>query len=67
MNLINFENNQLVISLSKDELFIIRAVLSEIYAGVCVDSEEFETIHGIDENQVLKLESEFHRLYDKIV
>lgn len=67
MKLLNFENNHIHVSLSKNELFILRAILSEIYADVCVDSEEFEIIHGIDRNEVLKLNSEFQDLYDKLL
>ena len=47
MKLVELSNEQSTIVLSKAELYIIRSIIGEIYAGVCVDVEEFETIHGL--------------------
>lgn len=38
MKLINFEESSVKISLDKDELYIIQAIVGEIYSGVCVES-----------------------------
>ncbi len=66
MNLLKIQADYATISVSKDEVFILRAILSEIYAGVCVDSEEIEIIHGFDKDNVLKIDSEFKILYEKM-
>ncbi|EPI8021879.1 hypothetical protein ACOP0D_002035 [Neisseria gonorrhoeae] len=48
MKLIDFEGNLVKISLDKDELYIIQAIVGEIYSGVCVDCRDFEIIHGVE-------------------
>ncbi len=48
MKLINFEESSVKISLDKDELYIIQAIVGEIYSGVCVDCRDFEIIHGVE-------------------
>lgn len=65
MKLIQLGNEQSTVILSKKELYIIRSIIGEIYAGVCVDSEEFETIHGIEKDDVLKLKCDIYEIYDQ--
>ncbi len=48
MKLNDFEGNLVKISISKDELYIIQAILGEIYSGVCVDYRDFDIIHGVE-------------------
>lgn len=43
MKLINFEESSVKISLDKDELYIIQAIVGEIYSGVCVDCRDYDT------------------------
>ncbi|ENS9337957.1 hypothetical protein D8L61_11370, partial [Neisseria gonorrhoeae] len=52
------------ISLDKDELYIIQAIVGEIYSGVCVDCRDFEIIHGVEKNKVLLLDKELKKIYD---
>ena len=66
MDLLKIQADYATISISKDEVFILRAILSEIYAGVCIDSEEIEVIHGFDKDDVLKVDSGFKILYEKM-
>ncbi|EMT9795116.1 TPA: hypothetical protein ACKJ11_002145 [Neisseria gonorrhoeae] len=64
MKLIDFEGNLVKISLDKDELYIIQAIVGEIYSGVCVDCRDFEIIHGVKKNKVLLLDKELKKIYD---
>lgn len=64
MKLIDFERNLVKISLDKDELYIIQAIVGEIYSGVCVDCRDFEIIHGVEKNKVLLLDKELKKIYD---
>ncbi|WP_118846987.1 hypothetical protein [Neisseria lactamica] len=64
MKLINFEEGSVKISLDKDELYIIQAIVGEIYSGVCVDCRDFEIIHGVEKNKVLSLDKERKKIYD---
>ncbi|OCG35828.1 MULTISPECIES: hypothetical protein [unclassified Gilliamella] len=66
MKLIQLDNEQSTVILSKDELYIIRSIIGEIYSGVCVDSEEFEMIHGIEKDNVLKLKYDIYEIYDQL-
>ncbi|MBG8577769.1 hypothetical protein EJF87_01620 [Neisseria meningitidis] len=63
MKLIGFEENLVKISLNKDELYIIQAIVGEIYSGVCVDCRDFEIIHGVEKNKVLSL-NKYIKIYD---
>nr|WP_311536703.1 hypothetical protein [Neisseria meningitidis] len=53
-------------SLTQDEVFVLRATLSEIYAGVCVDAREFEIIHGVGKDEVDDLQKYFNEIYEKM-
>lgn len=64
MELIDFEGNLAKISINKDELYIIQAIVGEIYSGVCVDYRDFEIIHGVEKNKVLLLDKELKKIYD---
>ncbi|HGL4816922.1 TPA: hypothetical protein ACKFDX_001281 [Neisseria gonorrhoeae] len=64
MKLIDFEGNLVKISLDKDELYIIQAIVGEIYSGVCVDCRDFGIIHGVEKNKVLLLDKELKKIYD---
>ncbi|HFA6395423.1 TPA: hypothetical protein WMM21_002172 [Neisseria gonorrhoeae] len=64
MKLIDFEGNLVKISLDKDELYIIQAIVGEIYSGVCVDCRDFEIIHGVEKNKVRLLDKELKKIYD---
>ncbi|WP_294834378.1 hypothetical protein [uncultured Gilliamella sp.] len=66
MKLIQLDKDNSTVILSKDELYIIRSIIGEIYAGVCVDSEEFETIHGIEKDSVLKLKHDIYEIYNQL-
>lgn len=66
MKLVELSNEQSTIVLSKAELYIIRSIIGEIYAGVCVDVEEFETIHGIEKDEVLRLKHDIYEIYEKL-
>lgn len=66
MKLIQLDKGNSAVLLSKDELYIIRSIIGEIYAGVCVDSEEFETIHGIEKDSVLKLKHDIYEIYNQL-
>ena len=67
MKLVELSNEQSTIVLSKAELYIIRSIIGEIYAGVCVDAEEFETIHGIKKDEVLRLKHDIYEIYERLV
>ena len=67
MKLVESRNEQSTIVLSKADLYIIRSIIGEIYAGVCVDAEEFETIHGIEKDEVLRLKHDIYEIYERLV
>lgn len=67
MKLVESSNEQSTIMLSKADLYIIRSIIGEIYAGVCVDAEEFETIHGIEKDEVLRLKHDIYEIYERLV
>ena len=67
MKLVESSNEQSTIVLSKADLYIIRSIIGEIYAGVCVDAEEFETIHGIKKDEVLRLKHDIYEIYERLV
>ena len=47
MNIINYKGDDIIISLTREELQLLRSLVIEIYAGVCIDAEEFEIVSGI--------------------
>lgn len=47
MNIINYTSDNIILSLTKEELQLLRSLVIEIYAGVCIDAEEFEIVSGI--------------------
>ncbi|EMU3634532.1 hypothetical protein GNV93_002159, partial [Neisseria gonorrhoeae] len=53
-------------SLTQDEVFVLRAILNEIYAGVCVDSREFENVSGVRKHEVDNLQQQFAGIYKKM-
>jgi len=63
MKLVKFNNDKSIIELSKIEVYIIRSIIGEVYAGVCVDAEEFEIIHAIEKKEVLKLKYDIYEIY----
>lgn len=67
MKLVESSNEQSTIVLSKADLYIIRSIIGEIYAGVCVDAEEFKTIHGIEKDEVLRLKHDIYEIYERLV
>ena len=67
MKLVESSNEQSTIVLSKADLYIIRSIIGEIYAGVCVDAEEFETIYGIEKDEVLRLKHDIYEIYERLV
>ncbi|WP_096107818.1 hypothetical protein [Neisseria lactamica] len=66
MDILSINNQNSTISLTQDEVFVLRATLSEIYAGVCVDAREFEIIHGVEKDEVDDLEKYFIEIYEKM-
>ncbi|WP_118778385.1 hypothetical protein [Neisseria lactamica] len=59
MNIINYTGDDIIISLTREELQLLRSLVIEIYAGVCIDAEEFEIVSGI-RNPKLVQELEQH-------
>ena len=59
MNIINYTGDDIIISLTREELQLLRSLVIEIYAGVCIDAEEFEIVSGI-RNPQLAQELEQH-------
>ncbi|ENW5824900.1 hypothetical protein F6373_002135, partial [Neisseria gonorrhoeae] len=59
-------NQNSTISLTQDEVFVLRAILNEIYAGVCVDSREFENVSGVRKHEVDNLQQQFAGIYKKM-
>ncbi|HIG0366652.1 TPA: hypothetical protein ACYAC8_000627, partial [Neisseria meningitidis] len=66
MDILSINNQNSTISLTQDEVFVLRAILSEIYAGVCVDAREFEIIHGVERDEVDDLKKYFIEIYEKM-
>lgn len=66
MKILSINNQNSTISLIQDEVFVLRAILGEIYAGVCVDAREFEIIHGVGKDEVDDLQKYFNEIYTKM-
>lgn len=64
MKLLKHSHNKIQIEITENEFFILRAIISEIYSGVCVDSDEFEIIHGIQQDDVNHLENKINEIYN---
>lgn len=54
MNIINYTGDDIIISLTREELQLLRSLVIEIYAGVCIDAEEFEIVSGICNPQLVQ-------------
>lgn len=54
MNIINYKGDDIIISLTREELQLLRSLVIEIYAGVCIDTEEFEIVSGIRNPQLVQ-------------
>lgn len=66
MNILFINNQNSTISLTQDEVFVLRAILNEIYAGVCVDVREFENVSGVRKHEVDDLQKYFIEIYKKM-
>ncbi|XIE85040.1 hypothetical protein ACFX50_00620 [Neisseria meningitidis] len=66
MNILSINNQNSTISLTQDEVFVLRAILNEIYAGVCVDSREFENVSRVRKHEVDNLQQQFAGIYKKM-
>lgn len=66
MKLVKFNNDKSMFELSSLEVYIIRSIIGEVYAGVCVDAEEFEIIHAIEKEEVLKLKHDIYAIYKQL-
>ncbi|HFC8278729.1 TPA: hypothetical protein ACFPSW_001120 [Neisseria meningitidis] len=54
-----------MISLTREELQLLRSLVIEIYAGVCIDAEEFEIVSGIRNSKLVQeLEQQLIEAYD---
>ncbi|HFC7436691.1 hypothetical protein [Neisseria meningitidis] len=52
-------------SLTREELQLLRSLVIEIYAGVCIDAEEFEIVSGIRNSKLVQeLEQQLIEAYD---
>ena len=54
INIINYKGDDIIISLAREELQLLRSLVIEIYAGVCIDAEEFEIVSGIRNPQLVQ-------------
>lgn len=54
MNIINYTGDDIIISLTREELQLLRSLVIEIYAGVCIDAEKFEIVSGIRNPQLVQ-------------
>ena len=54
MNIINYKGDNIIISLTREELQLLRSLVIVIYAGVCIDAEEFEIVSGIRNPQLVQ-------------
>ncbi|HGH6147234.1 TPA: hypothetical protein ACJLZ6_000616 [Neisseria meningitidis] len=67
MNIINYTGDDIIISLTREELQLLRSLVIEIYAGVCIDAEEFEIVSGIRNSKLVQeLEQQLIEAYDLI-
>ncbi|HEZ2505951.1 TPA: hypothetical protein WHT25_000995 [Neisseria meningitidis] len=65
MNIINYTGDDIIISLTRAELQLLRSLVIEIYAGVCIDAEEFEIVSGIRNSKLVQeLEQQLIEAYD---
>ncbi|MCI4102366.1 hypothetical protein MM708_31415, partial [Klebsiella pneumoniae] len=65
MNIINYKGDDIIISLTREELQLLRSLVIEIYAGVCIDAEEFEIVSGIRNSKLVQeLEQQLIEAYD---
>ncbi|MCL6079258.1 hypothetical protein M5047_03440 [Neisseria meningitidis] len=65
MNIINYTGDDIIISLTREELQLLRSLVIEIYAGVYIDAEEFEIVSGIRNPQLVQeLEQQLIEAYD---
>ncbi|HGO6911830.1 TPA: hypothetical protein ACLAJ9_000615 [Neisseria meningitidis] len=65
MNIINYTGDDIIISLTREELQLLRSLVIEIYAGVCIDAEEFEIASGIRNSKLVQeLEQQLIEAYD---
>lgn len=65
MNIINYKGDNIIISLTREELQLLRSLVIEIYAGVCIDAEEFEIVSGIRNSKLVQeLEQQLIEAYD---
>lgn len=65
MNIINYTGDDIIISLTREELQLLRSLVIEIYAGVCIDAEEFEIVSGIRNSKLVQeLEQQLIEAYD---
>lgn len=65
MNIINYTDDDIIISLTREELQLLRSLVIEIYAGVCIDAEEFEIVSGIRNSKLVQeLEQHLIEAYD---
>ncbi|HFC7472329.1 hypothetical protein, partial [Neisseria meningitidis] len=64
-NIINYTGDDIIISLTREELQLLRSLVIEIYAGVCIDAEEFEIVSGIRNSKLVQeLEQQLIEAYD---
>jgi len=66
MKLVKFNNDKSIFELSNLEVYIIRSIIGGVYAGVCIDAEEFEVIYAIDKEEVLKLKHDIYEICKKL-
>ncbi|MCL5924229.1 hypothetical protein M5Z06_03730 [Neisseria meningitidis] len=65
MNIINYTGDDIIISLTREELQLLRSLVIEIYAGVCIDAEEFEIVSEIRNSKLVQeLEQQLIEAYD---
>lgn len=65
INIINYTGDDIIISLTREELQLLRSLVIEIYAGVCIDAEEFEIVSGIRNSKLVQeLEQQLIEAYD---
>ncbi|QOG50372.1 hypothetical protein IBX82_10035 [Neisseria gonorrhoeae] len=67
MNIIHYTGDDITISLTREELQLLRSLVNEIYAGVCVDSREFENVSGVRKHEVVQdLQQHLMEAYKKM-
>lgn len=66
MKLISFNKNQVAVNFNKNELYIIQAIMGEIYSEVCVDLGGRRIIKKIEKDEVLLLDKQLKELYDTL-